>query len=83
MKCPICGEEDTLELCFLYQYSKIYKITKKGLLSNKYRKEDNGAEEVAILVCKNNCNVNDLEWDWDFETRKFNIENKQRWEFRR
>lgn len=83
MKCPICGNEDTLSICFLYQYSKIYPITKKGFVSKKYSKEDNGSEEVAVLVCDAGCNVNDLDWDWDWETRKFTIQDRPRWDFKR
>lgn len=75
MKCPICQKEDTLEISFLYQYSKTYKITKKGLVSKKFKFTDNGTEEVAILTCENGCNVNDLDWDWSLDTRKFFIVN--------
>ena len=79
MKCPECGEENTLSIQFLYQTSKIYPITKKGCLSKKYRVEDNGTEEVAILCCENGCNVNEnYEWNWDYETRKLTIEESIR-----
>lgn len=75
MKCPICKKENTLTLCFLYQCGIEHKITKKGLLSKKYKRAEYGSEEVAILTCESGCNVNDLDWDWDWNTRKFFIEN--------
>lgn len=83
MKCPICGNEGSLSVCFLYQSSRVYPITKKGCLSKRYTVEDNGSEEVAVLVCDAGCNVNDLDWDWDYETRKLIINEITRWELRR
>lgn len=81
MKCPICEEENTLEVSFLYQYSKNYKITKNGRLSKKYSIDYGHPMEVSILICKNGCNVNDFDWDWDWETRKLTIgeEKKSLW----
>lgn len=79
MKCPICGEENTLSVCFLKQYSHNYKITKKGILSKKYTVEDAGSIEVSVLVCKNGCNVNDLDWELDRFTDKLIIHDTKRW----
>lgn len=82
MKCPICGEEDTLTISFLYQFSKDYKITKKGCLSKKYTIDNNHTMETSVLVCKNGCDVNDLDWDWDYETRKLTIKEEKRFEWK-
>ena len=78
MKCPICGEEDTLEVCFLYQYSKNFKITKNGCLSKKYTIDSGHSMEASVLVCKNGCNVNDFDWDWDLVTRKLTISEEKK-----
>ena len=48
-KCPVCGGE--IEVSFLYQYSLNYTITKKGRLSKRYTRRDNGSEEVGIASC--------------------------------
>lgn len=82
MKCPICGEEDTLIVSFLYQFSKDYKVTKKGCVSKKYTIDNNHSMETSILVCKNGCDVNDLDWDYDLKTRKLTIEKTRRFELR-
>lgn len=82
MKCPICGEEDALTISFLYQFSKDYKITKKGCLSKKYTIDNNHSMETSVLVCKNGCDVNDLDWDWDYKTRKLTISEEKRWAWR-
>lgn len=82
MKCPICGEEDTLQVSFLNQYSRNYKINKNGCLSKKFTKSDDLSMEVSILICENGCDVNDYDWDWDLTTRKLTIEETRRWELR-
>ena len=83
MKCPICGEDNTLGLSCLYQYSKDYKITKNGCLSKKYTKDCGNPMEVEILTCKNGCEVNDLDWSLDYKTRKLTIEQtNKRWSWK-
>lgn len=77
MKCPICKEENTLTVHYLYQYSHEYKIRKDGKISKKYRVNDNGPEEIGILVCENGCNVNNLVWDIELDVTLI-IENEQR-----
>ena len=77
MKCPICGEENTLSVCYLYQYSMEHKNRKDCKVSKKYKINDNGSEEVGVLVCENGCNVNDLVWEIEID-RTLTIENKQR-----
>ena len=63
MKCPICGKENTLKICYLQQYSYEHKILKNNKISKVRKKVDCGSTEQSILVCENGCNVNDLLWD--------------------
>lgn len=51
-KCPFCGSE--LEYSALYQYEKVYKITKYGTLAkNPKCKRDTGSMECGYIVCTN------------------------------
>lgn len=77
MKCPICGEENTLIVNYLFQYSMEHKIRKDGKVSKKYKVVDNGSEETGVLTCENGCNVNDLDWGIEMDGT-LTIENKQR-----
>lgn len=77
MKCPICKTGE-LMVCYLYQYTHLHKITKKGKLSQKYTISDNGTTEQAILCCENGCRANDLLWELD-EDYNFTIETTKRW----
>lgn len=65
MKCPICNKENSLSICYLYQYSHRYKILKNGRMSKKYIKENEGSTEHAILVCSNGCDVDKFVWELD------------------
>lgn len=83
MKCPECGEENTLSIQCLYQISRIYPITKKGCMSKKYRIEDIGTEEVEILCCDNGCNVNEnYTWVIDPITKELQIITEKRWSWK-
>lgn len=58
-KCPICGAD--LEYSALYQYEKVFKITKRGTLSvNPKREEDVGTMECGVVTCSDS--------DCDFRT---------------
>ena len=77
-ECPICGGK--IEVSFLYQYSHNYAITKKGRLSKRYTRRDNGPEEVAVascLSCSEYWNADEFAIDaddsfWDFKRRADN-----------
>lgn len=51
MRCPVCGGE--IVVSFLYQYSHDYKVLKNGKLSKRYKKNDCGPMEDAIVSCTN------------------------------
>lgn len=48
-KCPLCGGQ--IEVSDLYQYSRNYKVTKRGRLSKKYTVRDCGSMEASIAGC--------------------------------
>lgn len=49
-KCPKCGGE--IEISYLNQYSYVYRLTKSGRISKRYKREDNGTMEVAVAGCR-------------------------------
>lgn len=82
MICPICKKENTLTLCYLYQYSHNYRILKNGKVSKKYTVEDSGGgEEKSVLTCSNGCLINNLYWYIDNNDNLI-IENSVRPELR-
>lgn len=48
--CPRCGGD--LEIDFYYSFSRTYRITKKGKLSNRYRVSPGGALNCMTAFCK-------------------------------
>ena len=64
MKCPICGEENTLEICVLTQNARHYKILKNGKKSKKcLLYKDMYLDNGVLLFCKNQCPLYNIGWD--------------------
>lgn len=57
--CPKCG--GVIVVSYLYQTSHDYEITRKGKLSKRFTRQDEGSLEVAVAGCRD-C---DAYWDAD------------------
>lgn len=68
-KCPLCGSK--LEYSMLYQYERVYGITRRGTLKSKQKcKRDVGSMECGFVACTNeDC---DFRTNCDLEVEDYN-----------
>ncbi|MGN0961307.1 MAG: hypothetical protein ACI4PF_03820 [Christensenellales bacterium] len=66
MKCPICGEENTLYITELTQNSREYRIKSNGKKCKKpiNIQKDLYMDEGFILCCDNGCQTNNYAWEF-------------------
>lgn len=65
MKCPICGNENTLSISILTQNERNYRIKKDGTKSKKCKLQKDGfLDNGVVLICDNGCDVYRLEWEF-------------------
>lgn len=61
-QCPICGK--TLVVSELYQYERVFAITKTGRVSKKQSsKNDYGSMECSFISCIAGDFVTDADWE--------------------
>lgn len=65
MKCPICGEENTLSISVLTQNERNYRINKDGTKSKRCKlSKDAYLDDATIPLCDNGCDLAGLVWEF-------------------